>query len=132
MFETFPLYIPDYKLALLYILLSVARFENQRWIRQRMAGIQGSSLAAGLFIDATGFFSMIFSYGYLISYGFDNGFWNALILYFLGFVISFLVSALITIIAKGDNWVIWIIGTLAIYPLAISLIPYVTWFGLSS
>jgi len=132
MFETFALYIPSYKLALLYSLLSVARFENQRWIRQRMAGIQGSSVAGGLLIDATGFFSMIFSFGFLISYGYDIGIWHALILYFIGFVISFAVSALITVIVKGDSLIMWIIGTLAIYPLAILLIPKVSWFGLLS
>tara|TARA_R110000737_G_scaffold109657_2_gene142636 strand:- start:186 stop:584 length:399 start_codon:yes stop_codon:yes gene_type:complete len=130
MLETFISYIPSYKLALLYSLLSIARFENQRWIRQRAAGIRGSSVAGGLFIDATGWFSMIFSFGFLISYGYDIGVWHALILYFIILVISTAVSALITVIVKGDSLIMWIIGTLAIYPLAILLVHKVSWFGM--
>ena len=57
----FDAYVPRMAILIWSVVLSCARFENQRWIRARMGGLQGSSAWFGLFIDATGQIALIFA-----------------------------------------------------------------------
>jgi hypothetical protein len=54
-------YMPKTAILIWSVVLSCARFENQRWIRARMGGLQGSSAWFGLFIDATGLIALVFA-----------------------------------------------------------------------
>ena len=47
-------YAPAGSVAMIAMLLSIARFENQRWVRARRNGLQGSSQAVGVLVDVTG------------------------------------------------------------------------------
>ena len=122
-------YLPPSNVLILFCLLYIARFENQRWMRARQAGMQGGSELAGLLVDFIGFSSMIYYYMFLISFGFDNGLWSAILLLSVASLVGFLSTIPITFIFGGDNAVVWAIGTVAIIPLQIILFSYVTWFG---
>ena len=122
-------YLPPLNVLILFCALNIVRFENQRWISARKAGMRGSSEARGFLVDLIGFSSMIFYYMFLISFGLDNGVWSAVLLLIIPFTAGLLVSIPLTLIFGGDNFVVWAISTVAIIPLQILLFSEVTWFG---
>ena len=122
-------YLPPSNLLILFCLLNIMRFENQRWMRARQAGLQGSSVLSGFLVDFIGFSSMIFYYVFLISFGFDNGLWSAILLFSIASLIGFASMIPMTFIFGGDNAIVWAISTVAIIPLQVILFSHVTWFG---
>ena len=122
--------LPELGLGVLFVLLSSARFENQRWIRARSRGLQGSSRAIGAFVDMTGGLSLIFAFAFLVAYAVDTTILKAFVLFILAITVGFIYTILSTLVFKGDNPLIWMAGTIAIWPLSLALVPQVTWFGL--
>ena len=122
-------YLPPSNLLILFCLLNITRFENQRWMRARQAGLQGSSVLSGFLVDFIGFSSMIFYYVFLISFGFDNGLWSAILLFSIASLIGFASMIPMSSIFGGDNAIVWAISTVAIIPLQVILFSHVTWFG---
>lgn len=122
--------LPETGLGVLFLLLGVARFENQRWIRARSRGLQGSNQAIGAFVDITGGLSLIFAFFFLVAYAVDTTFLKAVILFVLALAVSGIYSFASTLVFKGDNWIVWLVGTIAIWPLSLALVPRITWFGL--
>jgi hypothetical protein len=112
------------------VLLSVARFENQRWIRLRSSGVQGDSPLVGAFVDITGGLSLIFAFFFTVAYAYDFGITSAVALLVVTFLAGILWTAVSTIMLGGDNVFVWMIGTVAIWPLAIWLSTTLTWFNL--
>jgi hypothetical protein len=124
--------MPELSLLIVAILLDTARFENQRWIRARMRGFRGASAGFGLFIDFSGLVGTIFYYTFLAGFFYDTNFKTTLCLYVILFVIGLISSMFFTRLFKGDNVIVWFIGTLAIWPLSVLLSTKVSWFGLLS
>ena len=122
-------YLPHGALMGLFSALHVARFENQRWIRARKGGKRGMSEVVGVFVDLIGFSAMLFYYLFLISFGLDNSIWHAGILFLVASIVGLLASIVFTSIFRGDNLILWILGTLAIIPLQVLLFSEVSWFG---
>ena len=122
--------LPELGLGILFVLLSSARFENQRWIRARSRGLQGSNQAIGAFVDITGGLSLIFAFAFLVAYAVDTTILKAVVLFVLAVAVGMIYSLVSTWVFKGDNWIIWMVGTIAIWPLSLALVPRVTWFGL--
>lgn len=122
-------YLPPSNVLILFCLLNIMRFENQRWMRARQAGLQGSSVLSGFLVDLIGFSSMIFYYVFLISFGFDNGLWSAILLFSIASLIGFASMIPMNFIFGGDNPIVWALSTIAIIPLQVILFSHVTWFG---
>lgn len=122
--------LPEYNLLIIAILFNSARFENQRWIRARKNGLMGASRTFGTFIDLTGFLSLIFSIAFLGAYFFDNGIILTCYLVGILFVSSIIVMMAIRFVVRSEHPLIWLVGTLLIWPLGIFLFSKTTWFGL--
>lgn len=122
--------LPEPSLGGLFVLLNVARFENQRWIRARLSGLQGANQAFGAFVDITGGLSKIFAFAFLIAYAVDTTILKAVVLFILAGAAGTFYTFVSTWVFKGDNWIIWMVGTIALWPLSLALVPQVTWFGI--
>ena len=122
-------YLPNWSLLGLFCALNVVRFENQRWIRARKAGMRGSNKVGGFFIDLIGFTAIIFYYMFLLSFSLENGIWSAVLLFIIASMAGLLTSIIFTSIFGGDNPIVWAISTVAIIPLQLLLFSEVTWFG---
>ena len=120
--------MPEQSLLILAILLDTARFENQRWIKARIGGLKGTAAWVGVLVDMTGFLGMLFYYLFLAAYGYDTSPKDALILYGILVVIGIIIGTVLMRLFR-DSKLAWLIGTLAIWPLAVLLSAKVTWFG---
>lgn len=118
-------YLPPIYLVVLAVLLSISRFENQRWVRARAQGMRGSNQTVGLLVDLTGGLAMIFALGFLGAVAYDFGIIKAVALFGVTLVAGMLVSAIVP-----DNFVVWIVGTVMTWVFAVLLASEVTWFGL--
>jgi hypothetical protein len=128
-------FVPPNPALILVSAFAIARFENQRWIKARVSGLQGKSAATGLFIDYTGIVALVFSFVFVVSFGFQFGWKAAIGILVLGLIASIiwaLISTLITATMFGtkDSVFFWIIGTLAIWPIMFLLAQETNWFGL--
>ncbi len=130
MIEEIQNFLPDLHLGLMFILLDTARFENQRWVNARLQGLRGANKSFGLFVDNTGIWSGIYSYAFLIAYMVDASILDAIVLYVLAQIIGLIYTMLSSLLFRGDSLIIWMIGTISIYPIAYVLFSKVTWFGL--
>lgn len=122
-------FAPSASVAIPAILFSTARFENQRWVRMRIAGKRGVSALAGLFVDASGAISLIFGIAFLVAYWFKIGWKPVVGLVVISQAIGILYSIVSTPIFRGDNLFVMLIGTIAVWPLMVWLAAQVTWFG---
>ena len=122
--------LPDLHLWLIFIVLHIARFENQRWVRSRLQGLRGESESFGLFVDLTGLWSGAYSLVFLIAYMVDASILDAIILWVLAEIVCFVYVKLSFLVYIGDSVLMWMIGTISIYPIAYVLFSKVTWFGL--
>lgn len=111
-------------------ILSICRFENQRWIRKRAQGVRGASEAVGLFIDLTGIISLVFSFIFLVAYGYQFGALAAIVLFLIVAAIGMAYSMFSTFL-YGDNFALQFIATFAIWPLMFWTATKVSWFGIS-
>ena len=128
--ESLVQFIPPVPLMVAYAALIIVRFENQRWTRARAMGLKGSSEAFGLFVDATGSLSRIFSLAFLGAVWFDFGWQSAVALVVAGLLVSMAYALLSTLIMKGESVAVWLVATGLTWPLAIVLSTTVTWFGM--
>ena len=122
-------YLPPLNVLVLFCALNIVRFENQRWIRARKAGMRGSNAVGGFFVDLIGFSSLIFYYSFLGSFGVESGVWSAVLLFIIASMAGLLASMISSSLFGGDNPVVWAISTVAIIPLQILLFSEVSWFG---
>ncbi|MDZ7713795.1 MAG: hypothetical protein U5L06_12130 [Rhodovibrio sp.] len=124
-------YLPPVELIILVTLFSAARFENQRWVRARRQGLQGSNQVIGAFVDTTGFLALMFAVAFLVAYGFDTSLLHALALLGCSLLGGLGVSVLLGLMFGGDNFAIWGIATLLVWFFAIALFPWTSWFGMA-
>ena len=118
-------WLPNVSILTLWLLFLGARFENQRWIRARMRGMCGSSAVAGFAVDLTGAIGLLFALLFLLAYGYDSGLFSALTLFVLGVVGSPALGFIIP-----EYFFIWLLGSIAVWPLMLMLGRTVTRFGL--
>lgn len=118
-------FLPSTAIALVAVCFYVSRFENQRWMRRRTQGIQGSSLIAGFIVDFTYGVCLLFSILYLVAFIWQFG-WQPTV----GLVTINLVMGMIWSLATRDSLVVWILATIAAWPLMFVLGSTVSWFGL--
>ena len=130
MIDTFFSYLPSLHLLIMFCILNIVRFENQRWIRARQAGMRGRSILAGFCVDFIGFTSLIFYYLFLLSYGFENSVWSAILLFVIASITGMLANVITTIVFRGDNPLVWAVSTISILPLQFALFYEVNWLGL--
>ena len=123
-------YLPNTELLVLFICFGIARFENQRWIRARSRGMRGSNELIGACVDLTGSISLLFVLVFLVAYWYDTNIAKSLALLATSVVIGFVYSLISSIVFRGDIFIVWMIGTVAVWPILLFLIPQVTWYGL--
>ena len=131
MIEEITQIFPPLSLFVSVVLFKAAYFENQRWARARRHGKRGASVVVGVFVDITFCVSTLFWSAFLIAYFFDTTIWHTIALWLFS-DLAFMVFAKRTTLLIGDNLVVWIIGTLAVYPFAVFLFFQVSWYGLLS
>jgi hypothetical protein len=117
-------YLPDLSFLILWLIFTEVRFENQRWVRARMGGLRGASELAGAFVDLTGLVGLLYAAIFLMAYWYDHGFASAAVLLLLGTFLPLIWTAVIR-----DGLVIWIIATVAVWPMMWLIRSEVTWFG---
>lgn len=133
--------------TILFLLFFIAQYENQRWVRARVAGLRGANPGIGLAVDLSGGIALPFSIIWPFAYAFDAGWKHAVGLYIVGWGIMLAYSLVSTTIVAaikratmdeiglrldrtGGDWpVLWMLGTLAMWPLMALLGTRVSWFG---
>ena len=75
-------------LVIVTAVLSLLRFENQRFYRFRSSGRRGSNPYFGIFVDYTFVLAQIFSLGFFLAIWYEFSFLSALILLSINFLIS--------------------------------------------
>lgn len=134
--------------TILFFVFFIAQYENQRWVRARAGGMRGANEGIGLAVDLSGAAAMVFGIIWLIAYGFDAGWRYAVGLFLVGLSIMVAYSLVSTTIVAsvkratmdrpalqfdrmGGDWLLlWMLGTLAVWPLMVLLGTRVSWFGL--
>lgn len=136
-------HIPTIDLLIIIALFDIARFENQRWYKARQKGFRGANQYYGIFIDSTCLLSFYFYIIFLAAYFYDEGWIRAILLFGITQLIGMFYTSLSTKLYKqlknvtkepclfyqNDSIIAWFIGTFAVWPLAITLVMYVSWFG---
>ena len=124
--------LPTTNLLVLFILLGIAAFENQRWVGARARGLGVSNERFRLYVNLTGGLAFLFSLAFLSAYWYDAGVVEAVVL----FVISVAANTIYAFVSgsilrgRGENPVFWIAGTIAMWIIPLFLIPQLTWIGL--
>lgn len=122
-------FFPPTLVIIISAIFSIARFENQRWVRARMNGFRGANQAFGLFVDTTRSVALIFGLSFLVAAGWQFGWLTIGGLMLIGIVTTTLWALLSTPLFGGDNLFVWMVGTLAIWPLMVVLSLQLNWFG---
>ena len=92
--------------------------------------MRGASEGIGLFVDLTGFVSLLFSIAFLIAFTWQFGWPPTVGLIVIFFVAPMAWALVSTLVFKGDSLTLWIIGTIAIWALMFPLGWQVSWFGM--
>jgi hypothetical protein len=121
--------------TILFVLFFIAQYENQRWVRARVAGLRGANKGIGLAVDLSGGVALPFSIIWPFAYAFDAGWRHAAGLYLVGWGImlayGFVSSGIVAITKRAlmdeialrldrteADWpVLWMLGTAALWPL---------------
>ena len=120
-------FVPPTGVASSVALLSIARFEAQRWGRVRNAAIRGSSEAPGFLVGATFNIATIFVLVSFFAFLWDYG-WQPTIT----IVAISLLASTVWRMFMPDNFLVWVISTVACWVLMVILGAQVSWFGFFS
>ena len=120
--------IPDFDIMLPATLFYICRLENLRWVRIRSRGIRGESAFVGGLVDGTYFLSLFFSWAFLIAFGIEFGIASAAALLTLVVVLGFVYSGISTLLMRGESIVVWVLGTVGVWPTGIWLSTKLSWF----
>lgn len=110
-------FLPPTNLILWAIAFSSLAFENQRWNRAIQAGMRGANPIAPMLAGFTGVLGLILSLAVLLAVFVWGGGWQpALGLFAINFIGGLLVNTIVTGVFGGDNWFVWGLATLGMYP----------------
>ena len=121
-------FAPEPWVIVLIILLAVACFENQRWVRATGRSRQASPnwlpivRAVAIII---GIAAVILGITFVVSFGVQYGWLSAVVLVLLAIVAPLLWGS---IVRRETLW-LGILGTLATLPILSALASYTNWFG---
>ena len=122
-------FLPDTDILILAILFDICRYENQRWVRARhLHNFRGSWILLGEFVDWTRIISLLFAMAFLISCGLTFGIQYAVGLLIIVALAGYIYALVSTLIMGGDNSIMWLVGTIAIWPIGIWLATKLNWF----
>ena len=114
-------FIPPTGVAVVWFLLVASRFENQRWVRARNAGMRGANETSGIFVDLTCLIGALFCLAFLVAYAIGQGWRPALGLLVIGGA-----GGLATAFLSGDRFMVWLVCTLAVWPL-MGVLAWMSW-----
>lgn len=127
-------FFPDMYTTIIYLLLGTSAFENQRWVRARVAGKCGNTdkLTEIFLIDYPGFFiGTCFNFLFLGALWYDTNWIKPLMLLVLDQIVGIIFVILQRIVLKkSDSFVVWILGTVGLFIFCPLLFRKVSWFGL--
>ena len=119
-------FLPSGTIAMYYVIFAVFRFENQRWIRAIASGKIGSNPMVPLFVNLSGFLGLIVMVGVVIGLFWYGGWQVGIGTLALGIVSGIATSILLGLIVGGDNFLIWLIATLGMWPVGFLLVAETT------
>jgi hypothetical protein len=114
-------FLPPTALCVAYTALFLLRFENQRWVRLRNGGRKGSSTVVGAVVDGTYIVGSLFTFSFLLFVGWESGWRIAIGLFLMAQIIAMAYALFSVPIFGGDNFIIWVLSTLAIWPMMVYL-----------
>jgi hypothetical protein len=101
-----------------------------------MEGLRGAKEGFGAFVDLTALVGVFYKYIFLVAYGYDSRWFFPIILFLLGLILELVFGALIAAVLIKKlgvpEWTLWMAGVFLLWPVAILLGFYVSWFGLLS
>lgn len=115
-------FVPPQQILILYVAFSILRFENQRWIRSIASGRTGASALVPAFVNITGFLGLLVLIGTLGLIFWSAGWRPGLGLMLISFLAGLISSAVFALLFRGDSFVIWLLATLAMWPVGYLLI----------
>ena len=127
--QVFAPFLPDTDILIFAILFDICRYENQRWVRARqLHNFRGSWILLGEFVDWTRIISLLFAIALLISCGLTFGIQYTVGLLIIVVLTGYIYTLVSTLIMGGDNIIMWLVGTIAIWPIGIWLATKLNWF----
>ena len=117
--------LPELKLIVLFSLLDIARFENQRWTRAISRGFQGRSEAIHLMVYFVRLQGISFYWVSLWFVGFDDGWISAILL----FIFVTLIGWLTVLVMTRDRPSVLIGATAIMIPLQLVIAMELDWYG---
>ncbi len=126
----FDAYTPNLDIVIWATAFSCVRFENQRWIRARMGGLQGASEWFGLFVDYTGGLALVFAYIVLALNWYDFGWRSTLGLAVITMLLLQVWGILGAFVERAVSTpVVWYVSTALLYVFGPVLATKYSWFG---
>jgi hypothetical protein len=124
-------YLPKGVILFWSIVLSCARFENQRWVRARKQGLRGSNEAVGAIIDLTYLIGLVLMVAVVALSFFDFGWKQTVGLIVLTMLAGWVWAAVGAFVAATVTPpALWIAGTVLVYLAVVPLLLQFSWFGL--
>jgi hypothetical protein len=117
--------LPELELIVLFSLLNIARFENQRWTRAISRGFQGRSEAIRLMVYFVRVQGISFYWVSLWFVGFGDGWISAILL----FIFVTLIGWLTALVMTRDRPSVWIGATAIMIPLQLVIAMELDWYG---
>jgi hypothetical protein len=99
-------FLPTSSLAIVVTLFSIARFENQRWVRARSRGLRGASESIAFCVDTTAIAAGIVGLLFLAAYAYDEGWRKAIGIVCVSFLASAIYSFVLAFVIRGDSLVL--------------------------
>lgn len=116
--------LPDVTTVIIFLLFSMARFENQRWVKARKSGLKGANILFGNFVDITSLVGTIASYIFLAILWYKTSWKQPLCLY----VFEQIFGILTMFVLGKDSLIKWMLGTFGVWIIGIVLLSRIIFF----
>ena len=104
---------------------SMLRFENQRWIRSIRSGKTGDLPIVSLLVNITGFLGILVIIASYVVFVWQAGFGLAVATFVANLVFGLVVGTMLSVIIRGDNFAVWLLSTIAMWPVGLILVTNV-------
>ena len=110
-------FLPPSALIIWSLIFGALAFENQRWNRAIQQGKSGSNPFVPFIVSLTGFLGLLLSIGVLAAVFIWGGGWQPAVgLLVINLVGGLVVTMITSVIFGGDSLFVWLLATLAMYP----------------